>query len=99
LVETHVELVGNIRERRTIIVNVPNKTPKAAALDLGPLPLDPLVVDGLEEGLDLVLLEQILGGVNPREGKRALVPGLEVELRWEKMGRSEIVVGPTLVQL
>jgi hypothetical protein len=74
LAGTHAELADTVRERRTI-----------AALDLGPLPLDPPVVDGLEEGLDLVLLEPKLGGVDPREGKRALVPGLEVELQWEEM--------------
>jgi hypothetical protein len=98
LAGTHVELAGTVRERRTVVVNVPNKTPTAAALDLGPLPLDPPVVDGLEEGLDLVLLlEPELGGVDPREGKRALVPSLEVELRWEEMGRAEIEVGLALL--
>ena len=94
---THVELAGTGCERRTIVVNVANKTPTAAALDLGPLPLDPPVVDGLEEGPDLVLLlEPELRGVDPREGKRALVPGLEVELRWKQMGRAEIEVGLAL---
>jgi hypothetical protein len=94
-----VELADTVRERRTItVINVPNKTPKATALDLCPLPLDPPVVDGLEEGLDLVLLEPELGGVDPQEGKRALVPSHEVELQWEEMGQTEIEVCPALVQ-
>lgn len=90
-------MAGTVRERRTIVVNVANKTPTATALDLGPLPLDSPVVDGLEEGPDLVLLlEPEVGGIDPREGKRALVPGLEVELRREEMGRAEIEIGPAL---
>lgn len=61
-----MELTGTVRERRTIVVHVTDKTPAVVALDLSPLPLDPPVVDGLEKGYKLVLLlEPDLGGVHP----------------------------------
>lgn len=67
------------------------------ALDAGALPLDAPIVDGLEEGADLVLLgESELGVVHPGEGERALVPGLEVGVRREEVGGAQIQVRSAL---
>lgn len=97
LARTHVELTGAVCERRTVVVDVANKTAAAIAFDLGPLPLDPPVIDGLEEGSDLVLLlESKFGVVDTREGKRTLVAGLKVEVRWEEMHCAKVEVGPAL---
>lgn len=60
-----MKLTGTIGKRRTIVVDITNETVTAIALDLSSLPLDSPVVEGLEEGTDLVLLLELeLGGVH-----------------------------------
>lgn len=101
LTGAEMELTGTVGERRTIIVDVANETATAIALDLGPLPLDSPVIQGLEKGPDLVLfLESELSGVDACEGEGAFVAGVEVEVRWEEVGGVEVEVGsafPTAV--
>jgi len=64
------------------------------AFDLGPLPLNSPVVEGFEEGTDLVLLLELeIGCVYGGEGEGVLVSGLKVEVRGEGVGGVEIEVG------
>lgn len=77
-----MKLTRAVGERRAIIVNVTHKSTTAIAYNLGPLSLNSPVIKSLKERSDLVLLlEPELGGVDRREGERAFVPCLEVEIR------------------
>lgn len=92
-----MELTGASGEGWAIVVHVANEVAAVDAEDLGALALDAPVVDGLEEGHDLVLLlETNLGGVHRGEGERALVPGLEVEVGREEGSCLEVEVGSAL---
>lgn len=63
------------------------------AADAGALPLDAPVVAGLEEGADPVLgREPEARLVHPREGQRALVPGLEEDARRVQVRRRQVQV-------
>lgn len=84
LTGSHMKLAGAVGHRGAVVVDVPDETSAAVAVDLGPLPLYPPVVQGLEERSDFVLfLELELGVVDGRERERAFVSGLEVEVRRE----------------
>lgn len=75
----HPELAGALHGRRTVVVDVAKQVAAGVAADARALPLDAPVVEGLEEGADAVLgREPQARLVHPREGQRALVPGLEV---------------------
>lgn len=77
-----MELARTISQWRTIVIDVAHKTATAIALDLGPLPLDPPVIDGLKEGHDLIfLLKSELGFVDLGERDGALVASLEIVTR------------------
>lgn len=98
LARPHVELPGAVRHRGPVVVDVADDAAAGVADDLGPLPLDAPVVEGLEEGPDLVLLlEPELGGVDGGEGEGVLVPGLEVEVRRVELVGAEVEVGPALL--
>lgn len=74
-----------------------DQTPASVALDLGPRPLNPPIVSGLEERPDLVLLlEPELGGVDPRKRQRSLVAGLEEDVRRVQIGRAQVQVRSAL---
>lgn len=88
-----MELPRRFRQRRAIVVDVTHEAAAAAALDLDPLPLDPPVIEGFEEGHDLVLfLEVEFGGVDDGEGEGAFVASLEVEIRWVEVVGVEVEV-------
>jgi len=94
LAGSHVKLTGRIGKRRTVVVDMAKERGAVAALDLGPLPLNSPVVDGFEEGANLVLLLELeLGCVYGGEGDGVLVSGLKVEVRGEGVGGVEIEVG------
>lgn len=98
LAGAEVELTGAVGERRAIVVDMANEAAAGVADDPGPLPLDAPVVEGLEEGLDLVLLlEPKLGGVDGGEGQGALVAGLEVEPSWEEVVGAQVQVRSALL--
>lgn len=89
-----MKLTRSINKRWTIVVDIANETTTAIALDLGSLPLNAPVVEGLEEGSNLVLfLEGELGGIDGGEGEGTLVASLEVEIRGESVGGVEVEVG------
>ncbi|KAJ0969836.1 hypothetical protein J5N97_022713 [Dioscorea zingiberensis] len=68
--------------------------PAGAAVHAGAAALDAPVVDGLKEGLDLVLLGEVeLGVVDPGEGEGAFVAGLEIGVRWKEMAGGQVKVG------
>lgn len=92
-----MELTWTVGKRRPVVVNVAYEMAAAIALDLGALPLDSPVIEGLEEWSELVLLlEPELGGVDRRKGKSALVSGLEVEIRREEMTGTQIQISSAL---
>lgn len=98
LARPHVELTRAAHHRGPVVVDVADEAAAGVADDLGPLPLDAPVVEGLEEGPDLVLLlEPELGGVDGGEGDGVLVPGLEVEVRRIEVVGTEVEVGPALL--
>lgn len=87
-------LTRTVGERRAVVVNIADKSTAAITYDPGPLPLNPPVIDCLEKGSYLVLLlEPEFGVVDQREGKRALVAGLEVEVRRIEVGGVQVKVG------
>jgi len=97
LAGSHVKLTGRIGKRWTVVVDMAKERGAVAALDLGPLPLNSPVVDGFEEGANLVLLLELeLGcvyGGEGGEGDGVLVSGLKVEVRGEGVDGVEIQVG------
>lgn len=86
-----MELTRAIRLRRTIIVNITQESATAITYNLGSLPLNSPIIQGLEKGSDLVLfLEPEFGGVDERERKGSFVAGLEVEIRREEVVGVEV---------
>lgn len=94
LAGSHVKLTGRIGKRWTVVVDMAKERGAGVALDLGSLPLNSPVVDGFEEGADLVLLLELeLGSVYGGERDGVLVSGLKVEVRGEGVGGVKIEVG------
>lgn len=68
LARPEVKLARTVSHGRAVVVDISDELPAVDALDLGPLPLDPPVVDGLEEGDDLILFfEAEFGGIDGGE--------------------------------
>lgn len=91
-----MELPRTVGQWWAIIIDVAHEMATALAHDLGPLPLEPPVIDGLKEGLDLVfLLEFELGFVDLVERESTLVASLKIVIwRIESKG-AQIEVSTT----
>ncbi|CAH9098483.1 unnamed protein product [Cuscuta epithymum] len=89
-----MKLTRAVSHGRAVVVDMADEHPAANALDPGPLPLDAPVIQGLEEGFDLILLlEAEFGRIDGGEGEGAFVSGLKVEIRWEELSCVEVEIG------
>lgn len=79
--------------RQAVLVDVAEEMAAGIAVEAGAPAQDAPVVGGLEEGLDPVLLGKAEQGVvDPREGERALVAGLERRVRGVQVGGAEVEI-------
>jgi len=89
----HPELAVALHDRRAVVVDVAEEAAAGVAADARALAVDAPVVAGLEEGADPVLgREPEARLVHPREGQRALVPGLEEDARRVQVRRRQVQV-------
>ncbi|CAH9143142.1 unnamed protein product [Cuscuta epithymum] len=89
-----MKLTRAVSHGRAVVIDIAHEHPAANALDPGPLPLDAPVIQGLEEGFDLILLlEAQFGRIDGGEGEGAFVSGLKVEIRWEELSCVEVEIG------
>lgn len=86
-------LAKAVHRRQAVLVDVAEEMAAGIAVEAGAPAQDAPVVGGLEEGLDPVLLGKAEQGVvDPREGERALVAGLERRVRGVQVGGAEVEI-------